>query len=561
MSVESAARVDPTTLAVVHGWLGQIANEMDITLARSAFSTVISEQLDRACGVYSATDGGTIVQGETGLPMFVGTMEFAVRAVLAKVAREGDARPGDVYCLNDPYLAGTHLHDVKLVQPFFYDGMLCAYLAATGHWMDVGSAAPGGWNPFATDVLQEGIRIPPVKIVHAGQLDQDLLDLILANLRLPRDARGDFQAKWNALRVGEQRLSALYERYGAATIQGTIDEARERAARHMRSYLAELPDGVYEFEDFLDDDGVTDQPLRVHLRATIAGSTLTLDFSGSSPPCRGPYNTARANTLAASYIAIKHLFPDLPLNAGAFEPLTFVVPDTTFLAAGFPRAHEGYLDVSERVKDVVLGAIGQACPARAVAAPFGTLPIVSITGTHPRTGRLFVTIVFAGGGYGGSEAGDGLMNGALPIGIARAASVEVQEQGFPLRYARYALRQDSGGAGRQMGGCGAETEVEILAAEALVSNLADRMRFAPFGLAGGQPAATTELFLLRDGQRTALTKAVGLELRQGDRLLLRYPGGGGYGDPAQRERELVVRDVRRGYVSADRAREVFGVTV
>ncbi len=554
-----ATTVEPTTLAVVQGWLGQIADEMDVTLVRSAFSTVISEQCDRACGLYSADDGGTIVQGTTGLPMFVGSMQFAVRAVRDKVLAEGDAAPGDVYCLNDPYLAGTHLHDVKLVQPFFYDGRLRAYLAATGHWMDVGSSAPGGWNPFATDVLQEGLRIPPVKVVHAGTLDQDLLALILANLRLPRDARGDFQAKWNALRVGEQRLAALFAKYGAATVEAVIAEARARAERHMRSYLAELPDGTYEFEDYLDDDGVTDVPLRVHVRASVAGSDLALDFSGSSPPCKGPYNSSLANTIAASYIAVKHLFPDVPLNAGSLAPLRFVVPPTTFLAASFPKAHEGYLDVGERVKDVVLGALAQACPERAVAAPFGTLPIVSLSGVDPRSGRYYVTILIAGGGYGGSRATDGLMNGALPIGIARAASVEVSEQRFPLRVHRYALRPDSGGAGWRMGGCGAECEAEVLGDETLLSNLADRIRHAPFGVLGGQPGATTELYLVRDGERRPLTKEVGVELRRGDRVVLRYPGGGGYGDPAERERELVLRDVRRGYLSAARAQAVFGL--
>jgi N-methylhydantoinase B len=554
-----AAAVDPTTLAVVQGWMGQIANEMDLTLVRSAFSTVISEQCDRACGLYSADDGGTIVQGTTGLPMFVGSMQFAVSAVREKLLAEGDAAPGDVYCLNDPYLAGTHLHDVKLVQPFFHDGVLSAYLAATGHWMDVGSSAPGGWNPFATDMLQEGLRIPPVKIVHAGRLDQDLLALILANLRLPRDARGDFQAKLNALRVGEQRLAELFTKYGAPTVAAVIAEGRQRAEQHMRSYLAELPDGVYEYEDYLDDDGVTAEPLRVHVRATVSGTDLALDFSGSSPPCKGPYNTAAANTIAASYIALKHLYPDVPLNAGSLAPLRFTIPATTFLAASFPMAHEGYLDVGERVKDCVLGALAQACPERAVGAPFGTLPIVSLSGVDPRSGRYYLTILFAGGGYGGSRATDGLVNGALSIGIARAASVEVMEQRFPVRYQRYAIRPDTGGAGWHVGGCGSECEVEVLGDQTLLSDLADRMRTSPFGVLGGQPGARTELYLERDGARRPLGKEMGVELCRGDRLVLRYPGGGGYGDPATREHALVVRDVRRGYLSPDRARAVYGV--
>ncbi|HZU07710.1 MAG TPA: hydantoinase B/oxoprolinase family protein [Chloroflexota bacterium] len=550
--------VDPTTLAVVRGWLQQIADEMDTVLVRSAFSTVISEQYDRACGLFEADSGGTIVQGRTGLPVFVGSMQFAVQSLLPRLRQRGVA-PGDVWMLNDPYLAGTHLHDFKLVKPFFWDGRLMLYLAATGHWMDVGSSHPGGWNPRATEILQEGIRVTPVRVVRQGQLDEDVLELVLANVRLPEEARGDFEAKLSALHVGEHRLTALFQRYGPATIMAAIAELRRRSAAHVRSYIAEIPNGTYHFVDHLDDDGITDAPLRIELTLTVADTELTFDFSGSSPPCRGPYNTPAANTMTGCYIAIKHLFPDVPLNAGAFEPLHFVIPEHCFLNARFPQPHEGYLDVMCRVMDTVLGAMAQAVPERAVGAPFSTLPIFSLAGTHPATGKYYVTILIMGGGYGGSRESDGLPNAALPIGLARTAAVEVMEQRFPIRYHAFALRADSGGAGMHTGGCGGECEVELLAPEAMASNMADRTRFAPFGVQGGREGAKTEILLRQDGVVRRLTKETGIVLRQGDRITLRYPGGGGYGDPLARPPALVARDVRRGYVSRERAEREFGV--
>lgn len=550
--------VDPTTLAVVKGWLEQIAAEMDTVLVRSAFSTVISEQFDRACGLFEAGDGGTIVQGPTGLPVFVGSMQFAVQAVIARAAARG-VHPGDVWMLNDPYLAGTHLHDFKLVQPFFWDGEPMLYLAATGHWMDVGSSHPGGWNPKATDIIQEGIRVTPIRVAREGALDADVLDLVLANVRQPVESRGDFEAKLNALHVGERRLRELCQRYGRDVVLQVVAELRQRSAEHVRSYVAEIPNGTYRFVDHLDDDGIGDAPLRIELALRVEDRAVTFDFSGSSPPCKGPYNTPAANTLTGCYIAMKHLFPDVPLNAGAFEPLRFVLPEDCFLNARFPQPHEGYLDVTCRVMDTVLGAMAQALPARAVGAPFSTLPIFSVAGTHPATGKYYLTILFLGGGYGGSREADGLPNAALPIGLARIASVEVMEQRFPLRYHAFALREDSGGAGQHTGGCGAECEVELLAPEAAVSNLADRIRFAPFGVLGGSEGTKTEIELRQNGSARAIAKETGITWRRGDRIRLRYPGGGGYGDPYRRDAGLVQRDVRRGYVSPTRAREAFGV--
>jgi len=544
--------VDPTTLAVLQGWLEQIANEMDMALVHSAFSTIISEQYDRACGIYDAHTGGTIVMGRTGLPMFVGCMQFCVAAVLDK-AKQEPPQPGDIFMLNDPFIAGTHLHDVKLVRPFFYRGNLEAFLAATGHWVDIGSSHPGGWNPRATELIQEGIRIPLIRIYRQGQLNQEALELVMANLRLPRDASGDFQAQVSALQVGHDRLTQVFDKYGVATVRAALKELEARAEAHARALIQEIPDGTYTFTDYLDDDGIGEEPITLSLRLEVRGSDMHLDFSGSSPPTRGPYNCSAVNTMAVSFIALKHFFPDLPLNSGSFKPIAFTIPATTFLGARYPRASAGFIDISCRVMDVVLGALAQALPEKAVAAPFSSLPIFSVGGVNPDTGKYFVCNLFFGGGYGGSRESDGLINGALPVGLARMSNLEVMEQRFPILFHRLAIRENSGGPGKHCGGHALEAEIEVGAEEALASNLGDRMKFPPFGVLGGQPGKAAEIYLVQNGRRRRVFKETGIRLAKGDRIIMRYPGGGGYGDPLERDLSLIERDVARGYLSREDA--------
>ena len=298
--------LDPVTLAVLQGRLEQIADEMDATLFRSAFNPIIAEAHDASHGLYDATTGATLVQGKSGLPVFVGAMAFAVRAVIDKT--DNQVSPGDVYIFNDPYDGGTHLSDFKLVRPVFRDGELYCYLASVGHWHDVGGNVPGNYNPVATESFQEGMLIPPVKLFDAGELRQDIIDIMTSNSRLPGSLFGDLNGQINALDLGERRLHALLDDYGADVVLDALAELQDRAEQLLRACISDLPDGVYQGSDYLDNDGIADAPLKLALTVTVAGDKLTLDFSASAPACAGPVNISRSTAVAACYVALKHVF-------------------------------------------------------------------------------------------------------------------------------------------------------------------------------------------------------------------------------------------------------------
>ena len=551
--------LDPITLAVLQGSLEQIADEMDTTLERMAFSPVISDGWDRASGIYHPESGEIIVQGPRGLPNFIYVMEFTVRSVIEWV---DEFAPGDVFIVNDPYLGGTHLMDVKMVKPVFYQGRLTAFVATSGHWPDIGGRVPGGFSTRATEVYQEGLRLPPVKLLDRGRLNRDLLEIILRNVRIASERQGDIIAKIAALDVGSDRLRELLDRYGRDTVFAGVAELKTRSERLMRSHIAAVPDGVYSFTDHLDSDGIVWEPLAIKLRLTVSGSTAQFDFSQSSPPCRGPLNSVLSTTISGAYIAVKHLFPDVPINAGCFSPFTFDLPDSTFLNAQPPRPVAGCAsEVCQRVIDVVLGAFSQAIPERCYAAPMGTVTNVSVGGEDPENGP-YVFYSFIGGGYGGNYLTDGLHNGNPTIALARTQALEVFEDRYPVLFRRYALRDGSAGAGRRRGGCGVIFEFQLLRGAAAGSMLGERGRFAPFGVLGGGSGRRARHTFVLDGadyRPEHITKDEGVELRAGDILRLETPGGGGYGDPLDRPVEQVAWDVRRGYYDRAAARRDYGV--
>ena len=331
--------VDPLTLAVIQAGLQQVCNEMDIAFTRSAFSPVIAEADDRSSGIYDRLTGALISQGEFGLPVFVGTMQYST-AELTRLIAEGKVappEPGDIYIVNDPYLGGTHLMDVRFALPFYYRGALFCWLQNTGHWPDIGGMVPGGFSAKATEVEQEGLRLPPVKLFKRGEMDSEIYSIIASNIRIADQRIGDIRAQAAALKVGERRLTGLLDRYGLETVVEAITEIRDRAAALMRSHIATIPDGVYRSEAFVDSDGIVNEPLKIALAVTKSADGLHFDFAGSSPPCRGPMNSVIATTYSAVYLAVRHIFPDIPLNAGAFEPLTIKRPEGTFLDARYPR--------------------------------------------------------------------------------------------------------------------------------------------------------------------------------------------------------------------------------
>ncbi len=550
-------KLDPVTLAVLRGRLEQIADEMDATLYRSAFNPIIAEAHDACHGLYDAQTGDTLIQGKSGLPVFVGAMAFAVRAAMKAAQGRGGMQPGDVWLFNDPYEGGTHANDFKLVRPCFRQGQLYCFLASAAHWHDVGGAVPGNYNPAATECWQEAVQIPPVRIVRGGQIDEDVLAILRANTRLPDSLWGDLNGQLAALELGAGRLDGLLDEYGDARVAAALQALRERAVKLMRSHIASLPDGRYSFEDVLDNDGVRDETLTIALDMTVQGDRLTLDFSRTAPQCAGPVNISRATAVAACYVALKHVFPDVPANAGVLDAVEFVLPEGLVISAARPRPVGGYTETILRMIDVIFSATALADPKRAVAHAYGTINALSIAGHRTdakRRGQRWVMFSFFGGGHGGHSGGDGLSHGNAPISTATIPPLEILEAAYPVRFTQWALRPGSGGDGQHRGGLGAVYEIELLeeAAEAFI--FGERGKAPPQGIHGGQPALPNVFEYENQGQwqrPPMVSKMLGIRLQKGDRVRLSTPGGGGWGPPFERSAADRARDAALGYTQDD----------
>jgi N-methylhydantoinase B len=541
-------KIDPVTLAVIQNGLQQVCNEMDMAFVRAAFSPVIAEGLDRSDGIYHRDTGELIAQGELGLPIFVGTMQFSTKAVIDRAKTVED---GDIFIVNDPYMGGTHLMDVKFVKPFFYRGRLFAWLANTGHWPDTGGMVPGGFSAKATEVEQEGLRLPPVKLFKRGELDQEILSIILSNIRISEQRIGDIRAQAAALEIGERRLTSLLDRYGEDTVEESIVILKDVARTQMRAKIASIPDGEYSAVTVVDSDGVVDEPLFIRLKVRKVGPDLEFDLSESSLPCKGPMNSVIATTKSAIYLAVKHIFPEVSINSGTFEPLLVPTPVGTFLDAQYPRPVSGCAaEVSQRIAEAVFLAFAQAIPDRLFAAPAGTSGNLAIGGTDPETGKNYVMYIVTGGGYGGSMETDGISNGCSTIGISKTPPIEILEQRFPVLFEEFALAEGSAGLGAHRGGFGVSYTVRLRRGEARASFVMDHGRVGPPGIVGGADGAPNRIAILQ-GKRTFtpehLSKDQDIELQPGDLIRIWTPGGGGYGDLADRDPALIERDRVRGY--------------
>ena len=553
--------IDPITLAVLSGRMEQIADEMDATLFRAAFNPIIAEAHDASHGLYHALSGDTLVQGKSGLPIFVGVMSFAVKAVIDKVAETNDLADGDIFIFNDAHLGGTHLSDMRLVRPYFHDGKLFCWLASVGHWHDMGGAVPGNYNPAATDAFAEAFVLPPVRLARAGAINQDIIEILLRNTRLPQSAQGDLNGQLGALDLGIRRMNELLAEYGPETVRAALDALGERAEALMRAELTDLPDGRWEAVDYLDNDGITDTPLAIRVALSIMGDQMELDFTGTAPRCAGPVNIALPTTVATAYVAIKHIFPALPANAGVMRPITVTIPQGSLLAAEFPAPVGGYTETILRMIDVIFSAMSQAAPDRVVANAYGTINALSIAGKR-KNGQPWVMFSFYGGGHGGTPEGDGLNHGNAPISTATIPPLEILEAAYPVMFRQWALRPDSAGAGQCRGGLGAVYEIEVLeenGAEAFL--FGERGRFSPQGVSGGAEAAKNVFsYEQTDGWHhpPMASKMRGIKLAQGQAVRLETPGGGGYGPAAQRAPAAVARDVALGLLTEDAASRLYG---
>ena len=548
--------MDPVTLAILKGRLEQIADEMDATLFRSAFNPIIAEAHDASHGIYDGETGETLIQGKSGLPIFVGVMAFAVKAVIDKVAREGGLNEGDVFIFNDPYDGGTHLSDFRLVKPIFRDGKVFCYLASVGHWHDVGGNVPGNYNPEATESFQEGMLIPPVKLFDSGVMRKDIVDILSANSRLPNSLYGDLNGQINALDLGEERLHNLLDEFSEGNVATALRLLRARAEKMMRDHLSNLPDGTISVEDYLDNDGVHDTPLKLAVDMTIKGDALTIDFSRSSEACAGPVNISRSTTIAATYVALKHIFTDVPANAGVLQPVEFIIPEDSFLSVKAPKPVGGYTETILRLIDVMFQAFQHAAPEKVNGCAYGTINALSISGYRDQ-GKRWVMFSFFGGGHGGHPEGDGLNHGNAPISTATIPPLEILEAAYPVMFTEWGLRPDSGGEGKHRGGLGAVYEIELLEEEATAFLFGERGKFAPQGVVGGDAGACNRFYYDSDDADSVdgvkspplVSKITGIRLKKGQRVRLETPGGGGYGKASDRPKAMRERDLQQGYVT------------
>jgi N-methylhydantoinase B/oxoprolinase/acetone carboxylase alpha subunit len=520
-----AARVSPIEFEIFKNLFLSIAEEMGVTLCRTGFSPNIKERLDYSCAVYDAA-GETIAQGDH-MPVHLGAMPLSVRAAIDAAPME----PGDIVMLNDPFHGGTHLPDITLVSPVFIarDRRPTFYVANRAHHSDVGGMSPGSM-PVAREIYQEGLIIPPVHLARRGRIVTDVVRLALANVRTPDEREGDLTAQIAANRVADTRLRDTVRRYGRAATLGYARALQDYTARVLGAAILAIPDGRYAFEDALDDDGFGSGPVRIRAEVTIAGRRATVDFTGSSPQVTGSVNANYAMTLSACLYAFRCLVGDDVLyNAGVRRPLTVVAPEGTIVNARRPAAVAGgNVETSQRITDVVLGALAQAIPARIPAASQGTMNNVTLGGTDPRTGRRFAYYETMGGGMGGRRGLAGLSGVHTHMSNTRNTPIEAIEHYLPVRIRQYKLRQGSGGRGAAPGGEGLVREYEMLAA-ATVTILSERRVRPPYGAAGGGPGAPGQNTLIRDGREERLPGKVELQLRPGDRLRIETPGGGGWG--------------------------------
>jgi N-methylhydantoinase B len=547
--------VDTITSEVIGAHLLATAEEMGIVLIRASYSTNIKERADCSAALLGS-DGEVVAQAEH-IPIHLGSMLGLVSEIRHRYG-SSEIFPGDVFLTNDPYSGGgSHLNDVTVATPFFYQGELVAFASNIAHHSDV-----GGSKSQPSDIYGEGLRIPPIKLFDRGELRQDVLDFILLNWRLEEERSGDLRAQFAALRIAVERLNALCAKYSASTVLAATERLAAQAERQARDSISRLPNGRYEFTDYLDDDGMSDESVQISVAVTIEGDSICCDFTGSSPQVRGNVN-AVWNALAATvYYAVKAVVdPSLPANGGSYRAITIVAPEGSVVNCMPPAAVGFRTDTCQRVVDVLLGALALAVPDRVVAACHSTVTTVTFFGTDPQTGSFFVYPEVIGGGFGARPHSDG--PDAVQVHVTNTSNLPVEslEAEYPLLVERYELVTDSGGPGRSRGGLGILREYRILADDTHLGSKGDRNKLAPWGLSGGLPGGRSALTLNpgRPGERSLPTKNFNVPLERGDVVRVSTPGGGGYGDPRARDRDAVARDLIEGKITMESALRDYGM--
>ena len=553
--------IDPILLEVLRNRLDAIADEMELTLLKSAASPIVKEGLDASAALFNVR-GETIAQA-AAIPIHLGALQFAAQRIVRAFPPER-MREGDAFLLNDPYDGGTHLPDITLAVPVFVDGRAIALACTMCHHQDVGGRTPGSVPTDATELYQEGVIIPPTQLFRAGVLDENLFALLTRNVRLPDVFTGDLMAQVAAGRLGGQRLRELTAAHGAETVLGYIEELLARAERLTRAQIETIPDGDYAFADYLDDDGV-DVGRRVKIAVTVRvrGSSMTFDFTGTDPQVRGPFNSVPASTMSAVYYAVRAIADaSIPNNGGCFRAVDAVLPEGTVVNPRPPAPVSCRTATIKRIADTILGALVGALPGRMPAASSGTLLVMAFGGRDPETGRPFVASELAAGGMGARPTKDGIDVIETDVSNCMNIPVESVEMNFPLRISRARLRTDSGGAGRWRGGLGLEKVFEATTTDVTISHRGERFASAPWGLEGGGPGVSAHAYIVRkDGAREDLPSKKMIVLHPGDQLWEYIAGGAGYGDPLDRDPALVLADVLDGKITSEAARAAYGVAL
>jgi N-methylhydantoinase B len=561
----SVISTDAATFEVVKNSLYAIAEEMKVVLAKTAYSPILKVAGDYSCGVFDV-HGEMVAQGPD-LPIHLGSMPDAVKAVIAAWGEE--IAPGDVFIHNDPYFGGSHLPDVNVVSPAFIDGAVLGYCCVRAHWPDIGSATPGSYGAV-TEIYGEGLRLPPVRLYRAGEVNRDVEQIIFNNVRTPEERRGDMRAQVAANRRGVERLQTVARKYGFAKLQCIMNEVMEYSESMMRTLIRELPDGEGAFEDQCDGDGVIeagaahDEPFTIRLSVQKTGDRIVVDFTGTDPQVPGPMNAPLSVTASGVFAALKMALDSrgvVPPNSGAWRPIEVRAPRGTVVNAQFPAPvvyanHE----ISHRVCDMVFGALAQIMPERVMACSQGTSAVLTLGGVDYRSGERYVSYETIKGGFGARPTKDGINAVASGISNTMNTPIEVLEMSFPVRVERYELIPDSGGAGRYRGGLGARRTWRILGNQAMVTVCCERATSPPFGIAGGAAGTPARISVVDPQGTERVLNSKGSFSAPADSLVtFEVPGSGGFGPPAARDPEALRADLRDGYVSSASAIRDYGV--
>ncbi|MFO1055397.1 MAG: hydantoinase B/oxoprolinase family protein [Dongiaceae bacterium] len=564
--------IDQVTMQVINNYLMTTAREMGVAMMNTSYSPLFNEGLDFSCAIFDEK-AEMIAQAEF-CPAQLGAIVFIADWVVKEVGIE-NFHPGDVVIHNDPFRGGCHIPEFCVIKPTFHDGRIVAFLCCIGHMTEVGGMVPGGFAGDATEVFQEGIRLPPVKICEGGVDREDIWNIILSNVRTPKYAYGDMKAMIGSLHVGERRIIELIDKYGVETFGVAKEELKDYSERRMRQQIAAIPDGVYRYRGIVvDNDGVTNDPLELEVAVRVRGSDILFDYTGSAPQARGPVNCTYGVTASATYNALLHLTSnDIPSNHGCYRPVAIRAPSGTIVNVAYPGASVGgNSETHPHIVMAIYAALRDVLPDRISAFDGGTSALLAMGGVQPRTGEIFANLTNEGCGWGGRAAKDGNNVLCIPNGNCAIAPIEVLETRYPILHHEFSLREDSGGAGKNRGGLGCVREIEILADELRVSAFVERVETPPEGVFGGLPGTTANLLVKTGADRPyqPVPEAFGtvcqgkfsdIHMKRGDVIRLETSGGGGYGDPQERDVRRIAHDVEEGFVSPAKAEQAYGVRV